>query len=401
MGGKQLIDISEKSYLKYLLFGSLYFSEGLEFALILVIIPIYLIESGVSIPIATLVTGIATIPWMIKFVWGGIVDYYIKYGRKRFILIGSVLGSCGFILLGFIDPFVALIPFACLLFLTHIGTGFFDASADAWAIEISKEEERGKINGSMIAGTFAGMGVGSSLFGFIAKNFGYNYVFFLAGIIVLIIIIFPLLVKEIITVKKHQKVIHLLVDEFKKKKVQLISFFVPVSMINSGLMMFLVPLYMKTVLNLDIVQIGLIAAIFPIAKAVGAISGGIMADRWGRKRTLYIIMIIAIFFSAFFIFADNWQILAIIYGVIGFLHGGYFASICTMVMDVTNPRIGATQFSVLTSLANIGEIGTGSVSGSLVATLGFSRMFLFSAWALGPPLLILYFIKLKKSKKEK
>jgi len=122
--GKYLIDITEKSYLKYLLFGSLYFSEGLEFALLLVIIPIYLIESGVSIPIATLVTGIATIPWMIKFVWGGIIDYYIKYGRKRFIIIGSVLGSFGFILLGFINPFEALIPFACLLFLTHIGTGF-------------------------------------------------------------------------------------------------------------------------------------------------------------------------------------------------------------------------------------------------------------------------------------
>ena len=161
--------------MKYFLFGSLYFSEGLEFSLLLIIIPVYLVDVGISIPIVTLVTGIAGIPWMIKFVWGGITDYLTRFGRKRFILIGGVLGAIGFMLLAFIDPVVAIVPFAFLLFLTHIGTGFFDVSADAWAIEISQEKERGKINGSMIAGLFGGMAAGSFLFGLIAKNFGYKY----------------------------------------------------------------------------------------------------------------------------------------------------------------------------------------------------------------------------------
>jgi len=86
-----MIDITKRSYLKYPLFGSLYFSEGLGFSLQLVIIPIYLVEMGVSLPIATLVAGIVSIPWMIKFVWGGIVDYFIRFGRKRFILLGGFL----------------------------------------------------------------------------------------------------------------------------------------------------------------------------------------------------------------------------------------------------------------------------------------------------------------------
>jgi len=43
---------------------------------------------------------------------------------------------------------------------------------------------------------------------------------------------------------------------------------------NSGILMFIAPLYMKTVLDLDIAQIGLIIAIFPTTKVVGAFLGG-------------------------------------------------------------------------------------------------------------------------------
>ena len=133
-----MIDISKRSFLKYPLFGSLYFSEGIGFSLQLVIIPVYLVEMGASIPVATLVAGIASVPWIVKFLWGGIVDYFVRFGRKRFILLGGLLAVFGLLLLAFIDPAVALIPFAVILFLTRIGTAFFDVSADAWAIDIGR-----------------------------------------------------------------------------------------------------------------------------------------------------------------------------------------------------------------------------------------------------------------------
>jgi len=70
-------------------------------------------------------------------------------------------------------------------------------------------------------------------------------------------------------------------------------------------------------------------------------------------------------------------------------------------MDVINPRVGATQFSILTGLGNLGMLNIGSGSGGiLVAMLGFSRTFLYSAWIFGPALLILYYIRLKKAYKK-
>ena len=333
---------------------------------------------------------------MIKFLWGGIVDYFILFGRKRFIVLGGFLAAISLIFLAFIDPSIALIPFSFMLLLTRIGTAFFDVSADAWAIEISREHERGKINAAVIAGTFGGMAIGSSIFGGIAKNFSYSYVFFTASLLVILIIIFPLVVKENKIVKKRQKVTKLLISEFKKKTTQLVAIFSPIFAINSGLLMLLVPLFMRTVLKLDVAQIGLIAAIFPAAKVAGAFIGGIITDKKGRKITLYIFIEISICFSASLIFANTWQILAILYGILGFLQGGYFTAFAAMLMDITNPKIGATQYSILTSLANFGEMGTGAISGLLVVLLSFSQVFLYSAWILGPTLLILHFIKLKK-----
>ena len=70
-----------------------------------------------------------------------------------------------------------------------------------------------------------------------------------------------------------------------------------------------------------------------------------------------------------------------------------------MYMDICNPKVGASQFAILTSLCNVGEMGIGNtIAGSMVAMLGFTRTFLYSAWIYGPALLILYVIRLKKRK---
>ena len=101
------------------------------------------------------------------------------------------------------------------------------------------------------------------------------------------------------------------------------------------------------------------------------------------------------------IFAVDWFVLAALYGFIGFLQGGYSTSGLAMMMDVTNPRIGATQFSIFASLGNAGMTFGETVSGSLVAMLGFARTFLYSSWFFGPALLILYYIRLKKFERKK
>lgn len=395
-----MIDITQRSFYKYFLFGSLYFSEGIIMAIAFVIIPVYFVEKGLSLEQTGLVLGVISIPVVIKFVWGGIVDRFIRFGRKLFIIIGGLLITISLFTVVFIDPSIALIPFTLVLFITVIGLGFLDVSSDAWAIEISLEEELGKINGSMFAGQYAGMAVGSLVLAYVAQFYGYPMAFFVAGLIIVLIILFPLAIKETKKRIKHQKMAKLLIREFKKKQTQVLSILAPLLNINKGLLLVVIPIYMKVFLNLEIAQIGLIVAIFPVTSAVGSIVGGATSDKWTRKKTIYLFVWISIVFSPLLILADTWIILAIIYGVLGFLQGGYITVKSAMFMSATNPKIGATQFSILMSLGNAGMMTGETISGAFITAFGFTRIFLFSAWFFGPALLVLHFVKEQKQMKK-
>lgn len=389
-----MIDLQQSKFFKYILFGGLYFSEGIQYAMATVILIIYFAEKDISIATTTLVIGIGASPWMLKFIFGPITDYFIRFGRKKFIIFGGILGSICLFILAFIDPSNMLIPFTLLLFVSHSGTMFLDVSSDGWAIQTVKPVERGKINGAMSTGLWGGVAISIILFTQISDIFNFEMVFIVAGLLVLLTVILPLFVKEDIIVKKRQKVASILYSEFKKKNTILVLLFGGISAINFGMLMLIIPDYMKNVLLLDNIHIGLISSLFPISIIIGAIVGGFICDKYGRKITLSIFLVLLAISSISFIFVDNWEMLAIVYSFVGFIQGGsLYSALCALFMDNSNPKIGASQYSIFTSVSNFGEIGFAMFSGSLLIILGYTKYFLYAAWTVGIALLVLYLIK--------
>jgi MFS family permease len=395
-----MIDITKHRFLQYFLFSSLYFSEGFKWSIAIVILPLYFNDIGISATILGIIIAIITLPMVLKFVFGGIIDHFIRYGRKIFVIIGGFTTVICFFILGFIDPATALIPFSIIFFIGVCGIGFLDVSADAWAIETAREDERGKINGVMFAGIFVGLSIGSLIFTQIIDIYGYSAVFFVASIIVFLIILFPLFVEDVRKVfKKKQKVGKLLLKEFKRKSIQVISIFAPISAISGGIILLLAPVYMANILFLVPTQIGMISMISPIATIIGCLLWGTIADKLGRKKTLYIVLFGSLISTAFLFFAGTWYLFLIIYTIIGFFFGGYYVVGCALLMDVTNPAIAASQFSILTALFNLGEMGIGhGLAGIMVDTLGYRRVFLYSAIFYGISILLLYFVRGEKIK---
>ena len=393
-----MIDLFEKRFLKYVLFFNLYASEGLIIALSTTTTVLYFNVLNIPISTTTLVSGIINIPWILKFLPGPIIDFFIKKGRKPFIILGGVTASLSLFSLTIIDPSENLIPFILIFFIGHLGIITLDVSADAWAIQTSKYEERGKINAAMTSGLFFCWALGGIFFAYIGQTFSYKLNFIIVGFIIILTLILPLIVKEVIIVKQHQKIGKTLIKEFKKKKTLLITALEFFSAMNFGILLLIIPDYIKNVFLLDDFQTGIIASIYPVSIVIGAVVGGWLTDKYSRKPIIFITCTGALIFSALLIFADSWEILAFLYTIIGLLTGaGVYAAVAALAMDIVNPKIGATQHSILASIHNFGEIGIAMISGALVFSLGYHRFFLYSALVIGPVLLILYLIKEKNN----
>jgi MFS family permease len=387
-----MIDITKKSNLKYLIFGSLYIVEGLQIAIAWVLTPLYLLQNNFSPEIVTLSSGLIMIPWVLKFLFGYFIDSYAYLGKKRLILFSGIISAITLMIASLIDPSSFLIGFILIMFLSHCSLGFFDLSLDSWAIDISLKKERGKISGSMTLGLYTGMMLGNILLGTIADKYYFNIAFFSGGLIILLITLIPLFLKDNYTKKKTKKVISNILSEIKNQKILLFLLFLSFVSLNSGIISLAVPLFMDISLHLDIATIGYISAIFSFSRAAGSFTFGTASDKWGRKKIIFINILITMIITGFLIFINSAFTLTIIYAILGFLTGGLFAVVFALSMDKTNHRIAATQFGIFMAALNIGELAGGSISGTLINIFDFNRAFLYGTWVLGPTIVIFYII---------
>ena len=381
------------------MFGDLYFPEGLSNTLIPVLIPLYLYGLGVPLTQIAVVTGVSSLPWILKFMWSGPIDTSTRLGKRSFIFIGGMVGVVCIAVLFFIDPLTYMIPFTVILFISQMGQSLLDSAADAWAIQIIKREQRGKINSAMHIGMILGSAIGALVLSQIAVRFGYSSMFLVAACIILITLLLPVIVREVKTVVKRQKVTSQLIRELKNRPVFLLLFYIPLAAVTAGLLNFTLPMFARIELSLDDAFIGVIAAIVPLVSIPGSLLGGIIADRYDRRKLLYVLAIPVIIFILTFTVTRVLAILIAAYFLFYFIASGRRNVHFALYMDGTNPKIGGVQFSLFNGLANFGAIFTAMFAGYLIDTFGFNNVFYMAVLAYVPPLSILYFIHLNKKKK--
>jgi len=388
-----MINLSIHKRFKYILFTSLYFSEGLYQAMILIITPLYLLGKNVPLPIITLIMGIGYLPWGLKFVWGGIIDFYHKYGRKKFAVFGTISGAFGFFILSMIDQYFSILFFTLFLLVGYIGIGFLDSATDAWAIDTTKKEERGKINGSMNIGKWSGQFLGALLIISIGVSFGYNISFLITGLIILMLAIIPLSVKYEDRKIGKLNIWPLIKQEFGKKITRLTTLYFFIVVLHPSLYFTLLVIYLKTVLNFDDTFIGLIFAFWLVAVIPGSIVGGVLADKYGRKLPLYIFLIFLMIFSVTPIIISDVYIIILNFTILMFFANGVIAANWAMIMDIINPKISASEHEAICSIVNFGTIIIASATGTLIVLFGFNNLFLLSAFIIIIALVVLYRIK--------
>ncbi len=376
------------------LFATLYFAEGAPIGFIWWYLPTRLRIAGVPVDRITQLTALLVLPWTLKFVWAPLLDGSRRWGAsyRGWAIVAQIAMALALAPLLVLDPathFGAIV--ACLL--AHsFAAATQDVAIDGLAISTTPEGQRGSLNGWMQAG----MLLGRSLFGgvalMVAAKLHPRAV--PVGLLVAILGTLSLLLVAHEPVAAGGRAGHglgaALATALRRRTTWLGLLFALLAgagfeAVGAVAGPFLVDRGQSAE------AIGAFLA-FPaiVATVGGGFLGGAFADRAGRARaaaTTLALLAGAIFALAALPGAGARATFALL-GVIYLGIGGFTATSYALFMDLTDPRLGATQFSSFMAATNACEAWAGFAVGLLVVRVGYAPAFglLAAASLVGLPL---------------
>jgi MFS family permease len=139
-------------------FAILYATEGAPMGFIWWALPTLLARAGVAVPAITTMTAAATLPWVLKFLAGPLVDASLMRGvrLRTWILTSQSAMVVSLAALAFVDWPNELTLLTVLLVAHAVCAATQDVAIDTLAIRVVPAGELGGINGWMQAGMLTG-----------------------------------------------------------------------------------------------------------------------------------------------------------------------------------------------------------------------------------------------------
>ena len=366
-----------------------YLTEGAPIGFIWWAMPTLLRKENIAIESITSLIAILVLPWIFKFVWAPLIDSLRneKRGYKFWIFISQFLMGAALIPLIFIPPQNNFFIWGMFLFIHSFAAASQDVSIDAMVINVIAKHERGKLNGFMNAG----MLIGRSIFGggtlIIAYELGLNYMMVLLAGIIFSTMLLLLFVEEPISVSKSENQFENFksnfILSFRKKNTWLAILFALISASAFESAGGLAGPFL-TDLKINQETIGIFFAVpVVIAMFIGGLTGGYISDKVDRKKAVgvfltgFVTSILFISIYNYFNSTANETSVLIAFTVMYFFVGLFTASSYALFMDLTNPKIGGTQFSTYMAATNGCEAGSVWIAGIIIAGYGYSPAFIF------------------------
>ncbi len=158
---------------KLVLLTALYLAQGLPFGFFTQALPVLLRNSGLSLP-AIGFANLLTLPWALKFLWAPSVDRWHLEGvglRRSWLLPLQAASVLLFALLSLLTPQENLELILAAFLLTNLLAAAQDVATDGLAVDSLTANERGWANGIQVAGYRLGMIIGGG-----ALLFVYDYI---------------------------------------------------------------------------------------------------------------------------------------------------------------------------------------------------------------------------------
>lgn len=418
---KQGLILSESPRLRLFSFFLFYVSQGLPYGLTTTALPVWVAANGGSSVDVAAVLAMAYLPWSWKFIVAALVDRYtwLPMGRRRVWLIGAqVLMSAGFVSAAVLAPGPTDIDVLLLVTaLLMAGGATQDVAVDGLAVDLLLEKEQGTASAFMFGGQAVGGALAATASAAGLQYLGSQTTFLLFIPALMIPTIFAMILRERPGEKRFPwsqgsaariNLERKAEDWLSIIKITFASLIKGPSLIYvggqsllrlaAGISLPMWPLLATRVIGLDETAYGSMASSTDLAMAiVGIALGSVLTMKLGARYA--VIAVSTAFIGALLLMLlgrDFWSTFP------GFVATYAFFSItmllfsaCTnpLRMQLCDPRVSATQFTIYNSIANFPI----SVGATLFAVLGGIEMLAQPLIAAGVTTLfaILFFVILR------
>jgi MFS family permease len=372
------------------IFTLLYASEGAPIGFIWWALPTLLRTAAVPVVDITALTAVLLLPWVLKFLWAPAIDALrgSRWGYRAWIIAAQVIMAGSLVPLVWLDPSTEFGTWRALLLIHAVAAATQDIAIDALVIGSVAPQDRGRLNGAMQAG----MLVGRSLFGGGVLLLG--TVWGLTGIIAALIawIIVPLSVvgflpePDLPSVRDAQRepMGRAFREMFALRTTWLgLAFALTAAAAFEATGQLAGPFLVDRGVATE--TIGTFFGVYVVAATLtGGLVGGWLSDRWGRIRSMAVFVVaIAVVVGVLGVSDLRGQsspaILIAQLVVMYFVVGLFTVTSYALFMDLTHPRLGATQFTTFMAATNGCESWSGWAGGQLTALGGYGVAFLAMA----------------------
>ncbi|MBX3437540.1 MAG: MFS transporter [Planctomycetaceae bacterium] len=383
---------------------AMYIAQGIPWGFMVTALMSYLTQRGLTVADVSWLTGIVLLPWTFKLVWGPVIDTVTirSMGRRRPWIIGSQfmmavtllgilwLGDLGSALGttasdgGMSQQFVASLGY--MFFIHNCFASLQDVSTDALAVDILPPAEQGRVNGLMWGSKLLGKAIGATVMAkVIAWGDGYRLgwgvptAILVQFVLLLGIMMFPLFMLErpgerrfpwskgqaqgmdgVGSFRRPELMFRELRRGFSLVTTWALFVYGLFHVVGWGIVEVISkPLYTQQ-LGWTYLDFSYVSGLAVSTELGGALAGGYIADRWGRRKVMLLGfgaygLLHIIFASCPHLWSQSWftagyLILnpgALAIGSVGFL---------SMAMNISWTSAAATMFTVYMTLSNAGHV---------------------------------------------
>ncbi|HEY2954972.1 MAG TPA: MFS transporter [Candidatus Eisenbacteria bacterium] len=373
-------------------FFFLYLTEGIPLGFTATAVATQMRRQGLGPAEIGAFVGSLYLPWAFKWAVGPFVDVFSseRFGRRRVWIVAMQCLMVASLMVALPVHFTTQIKLFTLLILVHNAFGATqDVAIDALAVNTLREDERGLANGLMFGGAYLGQTLGGAGVLFLTPHTGFsNTYFFVAASILAVTLLVALPIREAQGPPRERaegsalaaagrEIGRFAVDSFRAfvgtrgAFVGLVIALLPAGAYALGLAL---QSNLAVELGLNDTQVGLLNLWSTVISALGCVAGGWLSDRFGRRRMLALYLVGTALPTLWLAWAMQqwhwimpvspqaanrpvpaallvstfWWMVQLYSAAQGLMYGTRSA----LFMDVTTPRVAATQFTAYMALLN-------------------------------------------------